>query len=102
MGSPNRVDTTAHVFAEPGVSGLPLQWQGNYMAAGNARAAFHIYGCYWTSTDITWYYDGAIIYHQPNSYWHQALNVVCDTELRPLGNGGFPATAYYDYVRIWK
>ena len=112
IGSPRRIDATLHVFKlrdRPEISTQnQIEDQQYHTADFDPRQDFHVYGCWWTKNAISWYLDGKRIFHRDqNQYWHQPLDVVCTIEIRPPlaqepTSVGFPTTAEFDYVRVWK
>jgi len=112
IGSPRRIDCTLHAFRLPNRPEINMQHQvedrQSYLADFDPRDDFHVYGCWWTEQAISWYLDGKRICHRErNLYWHQPLDVLCAIEVRPPLEKeptpqGFPTTAEYDYVRVWK
>ncbi|HEX4142762.1 MAG TPA: family 16 glycosylhydrolase [Pirellulales bacterium] len=112
IGSPRRLDATLHVFNFRGRPEITprsqIEDQQYYTADFDPREDFHVYGCWWTKNAVSWYLDGKRIFHRDqNRYWHQPLDLLCTIEIRPpLENEptpkGFPTTAEFDYVRVWK
>jgi len=112
IGSPRRIDATLHVMRFPGRPEINVQNQIEdqqyHTADFDPRQDFHVYGCWWTKNSVSWYLDGKRIFHRDqNQYWHQPLDVVCTIEIRPPLDKeptpkGFPTTAEFDYVRVWK
>ena len=112
IGSPCRIDGTLHVFKLRGQPEIgprgQVEDQQYYMADFDPREDFHVYGCWWTKDAVSWFLDGKRIFHRDqNQYWHQPLDVNCSIEIRPPlikepTPKGFPTTAEFDYVRVWK
>jgi beta-glucanase (GH16 family) len=106
--SPKHVDTNTHVFRHPKLQrGEEVHERRFWIAPWDPRDEFHIYGCEWTSEVIKWYVDGQLVNSRPNTYWHQALDVVLSLGVRsPLDrtprNLGFPTSFQVDYVRVWR
>lgn len=103
----SRIFMNTHVFrimdSEVGRIRGHRSWDADF----DPRDDFHIYGCLWTSKEIVWYVDGAIITRCENSYWHQPLDVIFSFGLRyPLTEmpsaEGFPVNFVVDFIRTWK
>lgn len=101
------IDTNTHVFKHPHLhKGQTVHEVRTWESPWDPRDAFHVYGCRWNATEITWYIDGKRVATRRNDYWHQPLDVVLSFGVRdPLhaepSREGFPTTFEVDYVRVW-
>jgi hypothetical protein len=62
---------------------------------------YHIYGCEWTPTQITFYIDGVLKRTIANPGVFDPVVVIFDIGFGAPSNAIFPYYMYVDYLRIW-
>ncbi|QNN22787.1 family 16 glycosylhydrolase [Planctomycetales bacterium ZRK34] len=107
--NPSIMHVNTHVFKHPKLPAdkAPLREGHHWTAPWNPRDDFHVYGCLWTPTKITWHIDGEVVRERENTYWDQPLDVALSFGVRaPLRRNaspeGFPTEYEVDYIRVWQ
>ncbi len=106
--TPKQIDINTLVHRHPSFKeGQKIIEERTLYVNWDPRDAFHVYGVEWDADKINWYIDGNLVGERKNDYWHQALDIVMSLgEKRFLYQNpspiGFPTTAKYDYVRVWR
>lgn len=106
--TPKQIDINTLVHRHPDFKeGQKIIEERTLYVDWDPRDAFHVYGVEWDADKINWYIDGALVGTRKNDYWHQSLDIVMSLgEKRSLRQNpspiGFPTTAKYDYVRVWR
>lgn len=90
-------------------------WQNSSSAPGSLSAfgvsldprQWHVYGCKWTATDLTFYVDGTQVAQEtvatnvPQEKMYLVLDLAVDGN-QTIDNANFPTTFQADYVRVWQ
>lgn len=102
----NSYNMNAHVFHTP-TEKKHFQKPGKWKAPFNFVDDYHIYAVEWNKDVIKWLVDGKVVHQLKNTHWHQALNMVFDSETFPDWFGlptkdSLPATFSIEYVRSWS
>jgi hypothetical protein len=102
----HRYYMTVHVTKTPQEK---RHWQiGSYWEAPwHFTEEDHVYGFEWGKNQLRWYIDGVLVHTVENTYWHQPLYLIFDSETMPEWFGmpddaDLPSTFSIDYVRAWK
>ncbi len=102
----NTYNMNAHVFHTP-TEKKHFQKPGKWKAPFNFVDDYHIYAVEWNKDLIKWFVDGKVVHQLKNTHWHQALNMVFDSETFPSWFGlptkeSLPSTFSIEYVRSWS
>jgi beta-glucanase (GH16 family) len=94
---------TAHYWDQAG----SLHSQGQtWISPDYLTAGYHVYGLYWSLSQIVWYVDGVQRFQVANTAWHDPLHVLFDVSTNvsvcgaPLPSD-MPAAMSVDYFRYW-
>ena len=65
------------------------------------------YGFEWRKDELRWYVDGVLVHSQENSYWHNPLYLIFDSETMPdwfgmPADADLPSSFSINYVHAWK
>jgi beta-glucanase (GH16 family) len=95
-----------HVFKKPG-STTHTQSQTVWTAPFRLAADFHVYGFYWSATELIWYVDGQQVRKSANTDWIYPLTMNFDSETFPDWFGlpkdeHLPSVFSIDYVHSWE
>lgn len=102
---PNIINMTIHDWGADGEKRLPSVSQ-EYKPDVDLSAGYHIYGCNWEEDEISFYFDGELVWKTENIVCDHAGPMVLGTAV--LGWAGETTEAIdgtdmrVDYVRVWK
>ena len=100
------VVTTLHKNSG-GDGGVPDEqnWNNNNTIAGSPINQWHVYGCLWTQTQVTWYVDNIQVCTFPAypSTWQPMQLILGAAPGGVNGSGSVqrPPTTAVDWVRVW-
>jgi beta-glucanase (GH16 family) len=105
-GHENRYHMNLHVARTP-TGERPPSVGGDWKAPWRLADDFHTYGLEWDQESIKYYVDGVIVRRVRNTYWHQPMYLIFDSETMPNWFGmpqdkDLPSTFHVEYVRAWK
>lgn len=71
--------------------------------ASSALTNYHVYGCKWTSTAVTWYVDGVQTNQTTSIVPNLSQYLILNNGARTPGNPTFASNdMFVDYVRVWQ
>jgi len=84
-----------------------ISYGGVWIAPWRLADDYHVYGFEWTKDELKSYVDGVLVRKVKNTYCHQGLYLIFDSETMPEwfgmpDDGDLPSTFSIEYVRAWK